>query len=382
MTPRKRNNACEASNPELNHKVSTDVDIGKKIEDSSSSTLQFYPVDNLHAHPGRKREILASHPELKKLSGYEWKTKYLAVLLVVAGLTITALVGKYWNDIPLWAFAILVYVVGTPLNHASAMVIHECSHGLSAGSMLENRMIAIFVNFPMGVPAAMSFCRYHPVHHSHMGVIGQDLDLPPYAELNIVGNDSIKKLIWHSLYMFSYGLRPVGWGTKQVCTGWEALNIAIQLTVDAVMVYMFGYGALLYMFLGTFFAFGLHPCGAHFIQEHYKLHDGPHNSEGHVQETFSYYGWLNPFILNVGYHNEHHDLSTVPWTRLPTIKKTAPEYYDSLHSHTSILDIFRVFHSRKDIGPYSRVCRSYDSYKIGVKNFVSSLKPGQSTKMG
>jgi len=346
-----------------------------------ASKIDFIPVDHLHAHPGRKRDIISAHPEVKELIGYEYRTKYLAVVLVVVNLAITAYVGKHFDIIPAWALFLLVYFVGTPMNHACAMVIHECSHNLAATTVLSNRIIGIFVNMPMGIPSAMSFSRHHPVHHSHMGVLGEDLDLPTYPELKIVGHDSIKKLIWHSMYMFSYGLRPVGWGGK-IFNKWEAFNIVFQLGVDFVMAYKFGVGCLWYMALGTFFAFGLHPCGAHFIQEHYILSRGTHNKEGHIQETFSYYGWLNYFIMNVGYHNEHHDLSTVPWTRLPMLRKLAPEFYDNLEYHTSILDIFRVFHSSVDLGPFSRVCRSYDSYKLGVKNFAALLRPGQSSKMG
>jgi sphingolipid delta-4 desaturase len=39
--------------------------------------------------------------------------------------------------------------------------------------------------------------------------------------------------------------------------------------------------------------------------------------------------------LNVGYHNEHHDFPSIPWNRLPAIKKAAPEAYDTLYYHPS-----------------------------------------------
>ena len=75
------------------------------------------------------------------------------------------------------------------------------------------------------------------------------------------------------------------------------------------------------------FSVGLHPVGARWIQEHYTLNPD--------QETFSYYGPINRVALNVGYHNEHHDFPSIAWNNLPKLRALAPEFYDSLRSHSS-----------------------------------------------
>jgi sphingolipid delta-4 desaturase len=67
--------------------------------------------------------------------------------------------------------------------------------------------------------------------------------------------------------------------------------------------------------------------GARWIQEHFTLERS--------QETFSYYGPINRVALNVGYHNEHHDLPSIPWNNLPKLRAMAPEFYDTLKSHAS-----------------------------------------------
>ena len=94
------------------------------------------------------------------------------------------------------------------------------------------------------------------------------------------------------------------------------------------VIYGWGWTSLIYLLLSSVFAIGLHPVGARWIQEHYLTHPGG-------QETFSYYGGLNVIAFNVGYHNEHHDLVTVPWSRLPEIRRRAPEFYEGMHAYTS-----------------------------------------------
>ena len=41
------------------------------------------------------------------------------------------------------------------------LAMHELSHNLGAGGVSANRLLAIFANLPMGIPAAASFKRYH-----------------------------------------------------------------------------------------------------------------------------------------------------------------------------------------------------------------------------
>lgn len=83
--------------------------------------------------------------------------------------------------------------------------------------------------------------------------------------------------------------------------------------------------------------------------EHYNFVKG--------QETYSYYGPLNFFSFNVGYHNEHHDFPFVPGSRLPLLRAMAPEYYDNLPHHTSWVKVIYNYIMDPAIGPHSRVKR-------------------------
>ena len=137
---------------------------------------------------------------------------------------------------------------------------------------------------------------------------------------------------------------------------------------------------LLYLFLSLWFGYGLHPAAMHFIQEHFTVTDG--------QETFSYYGSLNPIFLNIGYHNEHHDFTKVsfdqvtqkvPWSKLPDVKKMAPEYYEPLSCHNSWFKVLYDFITNPQLGPQSRVGRTYETHKAGRRMILDVKKKCERT---
>ncbi|KAG9073632.1 hypothetical protein FS749_014845 [Ceratobasidium sp. UAMH 11750] len=57
----------------------------------------------------------------------------------------------------------------------------------------------------------------------------------------------------------------------------------------------------------------------------------------------------------VGYHNEHHDFPSIPWTRLPALHALAPEFCDTLPSHPSWPMLTYRFIFDEEVGLYSRV---------------------------
>ena len=117
----------------------------------------------------------------------------------------------------------------------------------------------------------------------------------------------------------------------------------------AIYIYFVGWSPLLYLLFSAFFAGSLHPVAGHFISEHYVFKEG--------QETYSYYGPLNKLTYNVGYHNEHHDFPAIPGSRLPKLRKLAPEFYDSLYYHKSWTKVLIQFILNSSLGLYSRIKR-------------------------
>jgi len=113
---------------------------------------------------------------------------------------------------------------------------------------------------------------------------------------------------------------------------------------------VWGLDPIIYLAISVLLGGSLHPMAAHFISEHYV-------TSPDKQETYSYYGPLNMLAFNVGYHNEHHDFPNIPWTKLPELRKIAPEYYDNLAQCDSWVWILWDFLTKRGLGPYSRVKR-------------------------
>jgi sphingolipid delta-4 desaturase len=296
-------------------------------------------------HLSRSREMLQAHPELRELTGPETSTALWTGALVVlqCGLAIALRHSPWWLWLP------CAYVVGATIDHALWAVIHECCHNLVFRSRLANRAVAIAANIPIVVPGAMSFFKYHLLHHVHLGEMDLDTGIPGPTEARLVGRSSLLKSLWLAGYIFISGIVRPRRLKIDLLDGWTIANLVFQAGAMAALVSVAGWQPLVYLSVSTVFAIGLHPLGGRWIQEHFAL--APH------QETYSYYGPLNRLAFNIGYHNEHHDLVTVPWSRLPRVRHVAPEFYQGLTSYASWTGILVHFLRNRDISLFSYIVR-------------------------
>ncbi len=196
------------------------------------------------------------------------------------------------------------------------------------------------------------FCVFPVVDVSSvlLGVDTWDTDVPSPLEARVVGNNKLLKFCWLFLQFAFYALRPA-FVRPKTFGRWELFNIATQVCFNATIVEFFGVRAMLYLVSGTLLAVGVHPSGGHFIAEHFEFVRGT--------ETYSYYGPMNFFNLNVGCHNEHHDFPKIPWSNLPLVREIAPEFYENLPRHTSYLYVLYRFVMDPTMGPHARVKRPY-----------------------
>lgn len=332
-----------------NSKVSKTVPNELKSAHSPAVQRKDIPANFSETNPAefhaiRRRQILEKYPEVINLYGNDVRSAYFCFATIVIQLGMAYYV-RDMSSVPL--LLVLAYVVSGTLNHSLLLAMHEVTHDLFFKQRWLNQVVAVIANLPMGVPAAASFKMYHAEHHSGMGHDKLDTDIPTAWEAQFF-TGIVGRAVWIMLQPFFYGIRPFVLQPREMA--WSTKLVAImQISFDLGVLYVLGWKSFFYLLGGTLFGTGLHPMSGHFVAEHFEFVTG--------QETYSYYGPLNWLTYNVGYHNEHHDFPRIPGSRLPMLKKIAPEFYTmpSYDSWTRVIFDFIVGRNMNLFGRVKRV---------------------------
>ncbi|HEY2849065.1 MAG TPA: fatty acid desaturase [Gemmatimonadaceae bacterium] len=324
-----------------------------------TATFRWSP--DREPHRARTQALLKAHPDLRRFIGRNPATGILIVLVVAAQLALAyALRADPW-----WVVIAASWLLGAFADHALFVMVHECAHDLVFKRRWANCVAALVANLPQFFPSAISFRHYHLKHHAFQGVQDLDADLPSEWEARLVHNRVLGKAAWMLLFPLFQIARTFRLREIEFFDGWVVLNWTLQIAFNAAVWVVLGPKAFVYLATSLFFSIGLHPLGARWIQEHYL-------TEGD-QETYSYYGPLNAIAMNVGHHNEHHDLPSVPWQHLPAVRREAPEFYDTLHSHRSWSALMARFVFDPKISLFSRMTRA--RYDGAAASAVSDRSP-------
>jgi sphingolipid delta-4 desaturase len=306
---------------------------------------EYINSDSPEPHKARTKEILKKHPEIRKLIGRNPFS--FVIILFVVGIQIT--IAVLLSNQALWLALIVAYLVGAFANHCLFVLVHEAAHNLIFKSKSLNILSGIIADLPNVVPSSVSFRSYHLKHHSFQGNYYLDADLASMWEAKLIGSSFLGKIFWELFFPVFQGLRPPRLKEIKFINSWTIINMFVVFLFDVLVIIYLGPVSFLYFVFSFFFSIGFHPLGARWIQEHYILSP--------PQETYSYYGPLNIVALNVGYHNEHHDFPSVPWNKLPEIKKSASESYNSLVFHKSWFKLWLRFLFDSKISLFSRIVR-------------------------
>jgi sphingolipid delta-4 desaturase len=314
----------------------------------------FFYTEVKDLHFERPIAIIKEHPEIKNLMGKNPAT-FLIVLLAV-GLQI----GAMWflHDKPWWAIFVGAWIFGAFVDHTLFVLIHESAHNLLFKQKQNNLLAGILANSVMFFPSAVSFSRYHLKHHANQGIPELDGDLPSEWEGKVFNNSTLGKALWLLFYPIIQVSRVPRMKEVKNFDTWVALNWVMVFGTDIAAFYFLGPKAFVYLCASLFFSIGLHPLGGRWVQEHFLTSDD-------VQETHSYYGPLNIVALNVGHHNEHHDFPSVPWNKLPKVRKAGEKWYHGIAYHKSWTLLWLRFLFDPKISIYSRMLRKRHEDKKG-----------------
>src|SRR5580704_13412741 len=175
--------------------------------------------------------MLAAHPELRALAAPLPVSAVWTLVLVLTQCGLALIVGhRGWV---VWVPC--AYVIGATIDHSLWALIHDCTHNLVFRSRTANRFVAILANVPLVVPGAISFAKYHLLHHRHMGDLEFDAGIPGPTESRVVGRSGVLKATWIAGTILIQGIvRPRRLTRVRLLDGWTLINIMIQFAIMAL----------------------------------------------------------------------------------------------------------------------------------------------------
>ena len=194
--------------------------------------LDFTYLDGHPVHRQRAREILARHPEVRRLLGAN-----PASALWVVGLVAVQWLAAYLVHDLSWLWIVLAaYLFGAFVNHALYVLIHECTHNLVFRNKTYNNYLGMLCDFALAFPSAMAFRKYHLLHHQHLGEYEMDPDIVCHAEGQLVRDSAWRKALWVALLGLSQALRPLKVKGVKALDRWIIANILVIAAVDVLIL--------------------------------------------------------------------------------------------------------------------------------------------------
>lgn len=301
-------------------------------------------------HLQMRKDALAVHPALRKLAGPDRRTAF--AIPVLLGLHWT--MAWYVSDTNLLVVFLAAFFFGQFVIHATGALVHETAHRLvfrgdRAKLAFDLGLETILASFGK----QLTYQHEHlSSHHPYMGDYERDYeheDLCAFKarEMVVQGRPRLQRaltvatLVVHLLpfgFIISDEIFPrVYRRLSGHVTGdrerhidatrpplWQKrLFIAWSLGVNLVLFLLFGVLGWLYhnwalsIFLGK--------CGISNLGQSLSEHPG----DDAETPTRSTYGWVNRFLFNTGYHNEHHTFPNVAWSQLPELTRKAPDVFSA-----------------------------------------------------
>lgn len=295
-----------------------------------------------------RRDVLAAAPAARELAGNNPWT----------ALAIPALLALHWGMAwlisggnLLWCF-LAAFCFGQIIIHSAGSLLHETAHKLVFRGPRAKLAFDLGLELVLGSFGKQLTYQHQHVssHHPYVGNYERDYEHEDICSFNArrkIKAEHPVALRLLTLFVLVMGLLPFGFlivdkvmtRLEKRLSGrrdfdaerklrssepaqWEKrLFIATSIALNIFLLWAFGPLGWLYhnwslsLFLGKF--------GITNLGQSLSEHDG----DDDANPTWSSYGPLNLLLFNTGYHNEHHTFANVPWNRLPTLKRLAPETF-------------------------------------------------------
>mmetsp|Transcript_14841 Transcript_14841/g.19577 ORF Transcript_14841/g.19577 Transcript_14841/m.19577 type:complete len:318 (-) Transcript_14841:478-1431(-) len=277
---------------------------------------------------------------------------------VVLTTVIYVTVGIYCAQFGHWIAILIGWTIGGTCINSATLGMHECAHGLIWGkkNKLLNNITGVVASVPFVMPAFFPFKHFHLIHHANTNVDGEppaDPDMPSHFEQRLFNSNIIGRWIGMFFQQLAYAIRPT-LQYEYTPGPPEILNGIFNLVLHYCAYLQAGHLAYAtYVLSSIMLGLAFHPCAMHFYAEHSGLDPKAINEakQDPAIDTWSYYGFWNYFIFNVGYHKEHHDNMQVAGYYLPEFKEKNKDKYDTedavYKSYNKIL--FDLFFKRIDL---------------------------------
>lgn len=250
-----------------------------------------------------------------KANGDPWMA-LVGVILAIVQLLLAYVNTKIPLDSMLSVRFALNIWVGSWVASWLLISLHEAAHCLLFGAAHPrlNRWYGILVNIVLVIPLFTYFKRHHRRHHKYLGNKEYDAEFPSAAEAHIFSRHTLLKYWWmfYNPILQHFRSASMGDGKKDWLTLEEFVNFASCLGFCWFLSHTGNEYIWTHLALSAFVALGTNMFGIWAMVVHCLYFE----KEG----TISYYGWMNPWILNFGYHMEHHDFPNVPARFLPEVR--------------------------------------------------------------
>ena len=309
-------------------------------------------------HYAFRNQILAAHPQLRRLYGAEPRQLLMVVLLL------TARWGLAWAlaDAPLLLIGALACTVGCWLVHGLGTYAHEQAHRLIVAREPAASAVDLLIECGMTSFGKMVAYQYRHVnfHHRYLGDYEWDSEVRDLcAHVVVVEAADRAALASRALQLLEGTLAVVlpagGLVAQDVAEALRGVILPDVSASDAARKQRFALppnverkanwfaAASLGCYLLTWWLWGwramlfalwsLSVKASRFDVIGWGQDMAEHNADDAAPTNSTYTLW-NLLFSNTGYHNEHHTFPSVPGCRLPEITAAAPEAFKPTENPT------------------------------------------------